>query len=151
MSLEPRIWLLVEDDENDVFLMQRALRRADPGASLHRVRDGGEAKEYLLGEHRFSDRSLYPIPFVILSDLKMPRCSGLELVQWLRRQPQFRLMPFIMFSSSDQPADVALAYQDGANWYLAKPSTFEQLVEMLARLAENLSVSVWKTGSRCEQ
>jgi CheY-like chemotaxis protein len=87
------------------------------------------------------------MPFVVLSDLKMPRCSGLELVQWLRQEPQFRTLPFIMFSSSDQPTDVALAYRDGANWYLAKPPVFDQLVEMLARLSENLSVSVWNTSS----
>jgi CheY-like chemotaxis protein len=144
----PRIWLLVEDDDNDVFLMERALRRADPNARLQRARDGGEAKDYLLGHNRFADRSLYPLPFVILSDLKMPRCSGLELVQWVRTRSEFRTTPFIMFSSSDQPTDIALAYQDGANWYLAKPSTFEQLVEMLARLSENLSVSVWNTGAQ---
>jgi len=143
-SPEPRLWLLVEDDENDFLLLKRALQRADPSAQLQWVRDGAEAKEYLEGNARFSDRSAFPLPSVILSDLKMPRCSGLELVQWLRGQSQFRTLRFIMFSSSDQPGDVALAYQDGVNWYLAKPSTFNGLVEMLSRLAENLSVSEWK-------
>lgn len=146
-SSNSRIWLLVEDDENDVILLRRALQRADPGAKLQTARHGNEAKEYLLGSGKFADRTTYPPPWVVLSDLKMPRCSGLELVQWMRTQPRFRTLPFIMFSSSDQPADVALAYQAGANWYLAKPTAFNALVEVLARLAENLSVSVWTTGT----
>ena len=141
----PRIWLLVEDDDNDVVLLKRALRRADPGAQFCWVRDGNEAREYLAGDPRFSDRVAFPLPSVILSDLKMPRCSGIDLVKWLRQQDKFRTLPFIMFSSSDQPSDVARAYQEGANWYLAKPSAFGELVEMLARLAENLSTSAWRT------
>jgi len=140
----PRIWLLVEDDENDFILLKRALHRADPSADLRWVRDGAEAMDYLVGEHRFADRTAYPLPSVILSDLKMPRCSGLELVKWVRERPHLRPVPFIMFSSSDQPGDVALAYEDGANWYLAKPPTFDDLVEMLTRLTENLSVSAWR-------
>jgi CheY-like chemotaxis protein len=142
---ESRIWLVVEDDENDAVLLQRALKRIDPDAKLQWLQDGDAAKDYLLGQNQFSDRSTYPMPFVILSDLKMPRCSGLELVQWIRQDSRFRHIPFVMFSSSDQQSDVALAYQDGANWYLAKPPTFAGLVEMLARLAENLSLSVWKS------
>jgi CheY-like chemotaxis protein len=143
---EARIWLVVEDDENDFILLKRALQRADPAAQLRWVRDGAEAKEYFQGTDRFHDRTAYPLPSVVLSDLKMPRCSGLELVQWVRQQPTLRTLPFIIFSASDQPADVGLAYQDGANWYLAKPSAFIDLVEMLRRLSENLSFSPWKAG-----
>jgi CheY-like chemotaxis protein len=139
----PRIWLLVEDDENDFLLFRRALQRAEPESKLEWVKDGTEAQEYLLGKGRFTDRTAFPMPSVLLSDLKMPRCSGLELVQWVRNQPVLRRVPFIIFSASDQQADVGLAYQDGANWYLAKPSTFHDLVEMLSRLAENLSFSLW--------
>jgi len=138
---EPKIWLVVEDDENDFILLKRALQRADPTAKLQWVKDGTEAKEYLLGENQFVERAAFPLPTVVLSDLKMPRCSGLELVQWVRQQPHLRTMPFIIFSASDQPADVGLAYQDGANWYLAKPSCFADLVEMLHRLTENLPFS----------
>ncbi len=140
---EPRVWLIVEDDENDLILLKRALQRAEPESKVQWVRDGAEAKEYLLGEKQFGDRRTFPLPGVVLSDLKMPRCSGLELVQWMRQRPQFRMLPFIMFSASDQPADVGLAYQDGANWYLAKPSAFVDMVEMLRRLSENLSFSPW--------
>ena len=143
---EPRVWLLVEDDENDFLLLRRALQRADPEAKLRWVKDGTEAKEYLLGQNRFQDRAQFPLPTVVLSDLKMPRCSGLELVQWVRQEAKLRTLPFIMFSASDQQADVGLAYEDGANWYLAKPSTLEALVEMLRRLSENLSYSAWNTS-----
>jgi CheY-like chemotaxis protein len=146
-SALPRIWLLVEDDENDYLLLRRALQRSDPGAVLFWVKDGTEAQDFLLGRERFKDRALCPTPAVVLSDLKMPRCSGLELVLWIRQQPALRTIPFIMFSSSDQAADVGSAYQDGANWYLAKPSTFQELIEMLRRLAENLSLSQWQNPS----
>lgn len=141
----PKVWLLVEDDENDFVLMKRAMQRVSADAQLLWVRDGLEAKEYLLGTSVFADRAQFPFPSVILSDLKMPRCSGLELVQWVRLQPSLQMLPFIMFSSSDQQTDVSLAYEDGANWYLAKPSSFEGLVEMLQRLSENLSAALWRT------
>src|SRR5262249_4934379 len=108
----PRVWLLAEDDENDFILLKRALRRAEPKATLHWVRDGTEANEYLLRENRFSDRARSPLPSVILSDLNMPRCSGLELVQWVRQQGRFTTLPFIIFSASDQASDVDSAYQD---------------------------------------
>lgn len=143
-----RAWLIVEDDENDFILLRRALRRADPDARLHWVRDGGEAKNYL--QTCVDPASTDRVPSVIISDLKMPRCSGLELVQWVRSETRLGSVPFIMFSSSDQPADVALAYEDGANWYLAKPATYERLVEMLVRLTDNLSVSVWEASAAAD-
>ncbi len=139
----PRVWLLVEDDENDFILLKRALKRADPSAKLQWVQDGAQAKEYLAGRGPFADRKACPLPSVVVSDLKMPRCSGLELVQWIRKEPAFQTLPFIILSASDQPADVGMAYKDGVNWYLAKPSTFEDLVEMLRRLRESLEFSAW--------
>jgi CheY-like chemotaxis protein len=142
-SPESRTWLLVEDDENDVILLRRALQRVDPEAVLYWVQDGTLAIDYLAGRGRFMDRVHYPLPFVVLSDLKMPRCSGLELVKWVRQQPSLRALPFIMFSSSDVPTDVAEAYREGVNWYLAKPTAFETLTEMVSRLSENLATSVW--------
>lgn len=136
-----RVWLLVEDDENDFLLLRRAFQLAEPEASLHWVKDGAEAKEYLIGENRFQDRTAFPMPSVVLSDLKMPRCSGLELVHWLRNEAGLKSLPFIILSASDQRADVDSAYQERANWYLAKPSTLEGLVEMLRRLSHSLSLS----------
>lgn len=145
-SSGPRVWLLVEDDENDYILLKRALKRADPAAKLVWVQDGAQAKEYFTGGGSYADRAAFPLPSVVMSDLKMPRCSGLELVQWIRQQPPYQTLPFIILSASDQPADVGMAYKDGVNWYLAKPSTFEDLVEMLRRLTESLEFSAWDGG-----
>ncbi|MFO1497808.1 MAG: response regulator [Verrucomicrobiota bacterium] len=103
-----------------------------------RRRRGGNS---ISGGRTVQDRTRFPFPSVVLSDLKMPRCTGLELVQWLKQDAELRTLPFIMFSASDQPTDVGSAYHDGANWYLAKPSTFDALVDMLQRLVENLSNS----------
>jgi CheY-like chemotaxis protein len=130
------VWLLAEDNEDEFILLQRGFRRVAPDAKLLWVKDGSQAKDYLAGEPPFQDRSAYPVPAVVLADLKMPRCNGIELLRWVRQHAEFRNLPFVVFSSSDQPSDVAAAYQNGANWYLTKPSTLDQLTELLRRLYE---------------
>jgi len=82
--------LLVEDDSNDVFLMERAFNKARLANPLKVVRDGEEAISYLLGEGIYADRAEYPMPFMILLDLKMPRLSGFEVLEWLESQPLYR-------------------------------------------------------------
>jgi CheY-like chemotaxis protein len=132
----PHSWLLVEDNEDEFILLQRALRRTIPEVRLLWVSDGLQAKDYLLGRSKFEKRSLFPLPSVVLADLKMPRCNGLELLQWIRGQSELRTLPVVILSSSDQPSDVTSAYEFGANWYLTKPSTLDKLAEVLTRLHE---------------
>ena len=135
-EVKSTVWLVAEDSEDDFLLLERAFRKVAPQARLFWVRDGAEAQSYLRGEDRFTNRAAYPLPDVTLADLKMPKCTGLELLAWIRNDPELRAMPLIMFSSSDQPSDVAQAYHLQANWYLRKPSTLDQLVETLRRLFE---------------
>jgi CheY-like chemotaxis protein len=130
------VWLLAEDSEDEFLLLRRVFRRVAPDATLLWVRDGAQAKACLLGEPPFNDRNDFPIPAVVLADLKMPRCNGLELLQWIKERPEFRALPVVIFSSSDQPSDVDSAYRLGANWYIRKPSSMDQLTEMLGRLCE---------------
>ena len=126
--------LLAEDDDNDVLLMQSALSRADIPHSLHSVPDGAQAIEYLKGENGFADRTRHPLPAVLLLDIKMPRKSGFEVLQWIRSQPTLQRLPVIVLTSSIQEADVNHAYDLGANSYLVKPATYEDLKVLLRNL-----------------
>lgn len=124
--------LLVEDEPNDIFLIRRAFRKAEAGSIIHAVADGEQAMAYLTGEGEFANRNQYPLPALILLDVKLPRKSGLEVLAWLRGQNSFlRRVPIIVLTSSKQAADIHRAYELGANSYLVKPVAFEGLVEMV--------------------
>src|SRR6476660_4981631 len=92
--------LLVEDRADDILLVQKAFAKGDINNPLVVVRDGEEAMAYLTGEGRFSNRAEYPLPDLILLDLKMPRVDGFELVKWIRRQPGFANIPVVVLTSS---------------------------------------------------
>jgi CheY-like chemotaxis protein len=127
--------LLVEDDPNDIFLMERAFTRARLANPLKVVRDGEEAISYLQGDGVYSDRSEYPVPLMILTDLKMPRRSGFELLEWLQEQvEELRDIPVIVLTASNEVPDVEKARQLGAKSYLVKPGQLEDLVQMMLRL-----------------
>ncbi len=126
--------LLTEDDPNDVILFQRAMGRASLSAySLQVVRDGEEAISYLSGQEIYADRDRHPLPALLLLDLKLPRKSGLEVLSWLREQPQLRYLIVVFLTSSNSPEDIRLAYEAGANSYLVKPVEFTEMVEMIRK------------------
>ena len=116
--------LLVEDDPNDILLIQRAFGKASLVNPLKIVRDGQEALNYLAGTGEFADRGKHPIPSLILLDLKLPRKSGLEVLQWLREQPGLSHIPVIVLTSSKESSDINRAYELGANAYMVKPMNF---------------------------
>ena len=137
MNTENKIILLVEDDSNDTLLLQRAFRRAGLTHTLRVVTDGDEAVCYLKGDDKFSNREAFPVPSLMLLDLKLPRRSGLEVLAWLRKEaaPGLRSLPVIVLTSSRLSEDVDQAYSLGANSYMAKPSgNYEGLVEMVKAL-----------------
>ena len=119
--------LLVDDDENDVVIMTMALRKVGLTCSLCVARDGREAQEYLSGTGKFSDRQAYPLPYLILMDLKLPRVMGLEVLKWLRARPEFDSTIVLVLSSSPMPDDIQCAYHLRANAYLVEPSGLEKL------------------------
>jgi len=122
--------LLVEDDANDVFLIKRAFKRANFKVPVSVVSDGDEAIGYLQGIDAYGDRAQHPIPSLIVLDLKLPRRSGLEVLEWLRAQPVLRRIPVIILTSSQESIDVDKAYEVGVNSYLVKPVTFNELSAM---------------------
>src|SRR5207244_12844170 len=125
-----------EDEDTDCFLFERAWLRHSGNSRLFRVRDGAEAIDYLSGKGEFEDRRLYPIPDLLLLDLKMPRRSGLEVLQWLRLQSPCRTLITLILSSSQEENDVNQAYVLGANAYLKKPSSYLDFVDMTHSVIE---------------
>lgn len=131
--LEDQHILLVEDDGNDVLLIQRAFQKAGYKSALKVVRDGSQAIDYLRGIAPYEDRSRFPLPFLMLLDLKMPGTSGFEVLQWVRSLPEYRRLLIVVLTSSNLQADVDRAYELGANSYLVKPVEFEEMVSMIQR------------------
>jgi len=106
--------LYAEDDENDAFLANRAFEKAEILNPLVVVSDGKAAIEYLAGTGQYANRTEYPLPCLILLDLKLPRVSGLEVLKWIRSQPSVCTLPVLMLTSSNQDGDVHRAYILGA-------------------------------------
>lgn len=123
--------LLVEDNEDDVILVQRALRKAGVANPMHVVRDGDEAIEYLAAVGRFDDERRHPLPSLVLLDLKLPRRSGLEVLGWIRAHATLRTLPVVVFTTSTQASDLEQAYALGANSYLRKPVTPDDTLRLL--------------------
>ncbi len=126
--------LHVEDDPNDVLLIARAFRKAETAAHVNVVNDGDQAVQYLAGTNSFASRDQFPLPSLVLLDLKLPRKSGIEVLEWMRAQPGLKRIPVVMLTSSRQPIDMNRAYDLGVNAYLVKPVNFDALVEMLKTL-----------------
>jgi len=127
--------LHVEDDANDVLLVQRAFRKCGAATVLNAVSDGDRAIAYLEGAEEFADREKYPLPQVVLLDLKMPRKSGLEVLAWIRGQASHKRLVVIVFTSSKHDQDINKAYDLGANSYLVKPVGFDSLFETVKSIA----------------
>ena len=134
MLPEDRTICLVEDNPDDRFLFERAWRVAGIKNPLRMCADGTQALEYLLGTGSFTDRASHPLPAMILLDIKMPGLSGFEVLDRLRRDEKLRSIPVVMMTASTSPADVSEAYRLGANGFYIKPSSVQELVELLAAL-----------------
>jgi len=128
---EPML-LLVEDDPADAVLIQRSIEKVGIPAQVVHLKDGDEAVAYLSAE---SSKPSTSLPWLILMDLKLPRRSGLEVLQWIRQQKtDISRVPVIMLSSSHDTVDIQRAYQYGVNSYLVKPETSDALLSMMTVL-----------------
>lgn len=127
----PATILLAEDDENDVFLFRRALQKAHLNPLLFHVADGQEAMDYLSGRRPYSNRDQYPLPDLVLLDLKMPRMGGFDVLEWVRGCEALSHVPVVVFSSSDHERDRAEARRLGAAAYHRKPGDPAELVSLV--------------------
>ena len=126
--------LLVEDDDNDVFFFKMAMTKAGARFPLQVATDGQQAIDYLAGTGKFGNREAFPLPGLVLLDLKLPFVMGLDVLKWIRQQPG--LAPIVVIlSSSEEENDVAAAYQLGANAYLVKPAESSKLVDLVRSLS----------------
>ncbi len=126
--------LLVEDNADDVTLVRRAFHRAGVTTPLAVVGDGDTAVAYLAGEDGWGDRGRHPLPRLVLLDLKLPRRSGLEVLAWVRTQPQLGGLVVVVLTSSSESRDLEQAYALGANSFLVKPVEFDRLLQMVKAL-----------------
>lgn len=126
--------LMAEDNDDDAFLMCRAFRKARLLNPLVRVRTGEEAIAYLQGDGCYGNRTRYPLPFLLLLDLKMPRMNGFEVLKWVREQEKLKGLLVVVLTSSTREPDINQAYDLGANSFLSKPAHFDDLVQLLKRL-----------------
>src|SRR4051794_6989344 len=113
--------LLVEDDINDVFFFERAVKNAAISQAVQIARDGQEAIAYLSGEGAFADREKYPLPCLIVLDLNMPRKNGFEVLEWLQQTPPLDTLPAVILTSSQAERDRQRACDLGAKAYYVKP------------------------------
>ena len=123
--------LLAEDDKNDIFLMRRAFDNAGFHNPLFVVHNGQEVIDYLLGTGLFGNRAKYPLPGLLLLDLKMPLMDGYDVLEWIGRHSEFDQMPVVVLTSSKIDSDIGKSKAMGAHDYRVKPHGFEELVHML--------------------
>src|SRR5579871_3982497 len=103
--------LVVEDDENDLMFLKMVLKKAGVTNLLQTARDGQEVLDYFQGNGKFVDRVAFPLPYLVLLDLKLPYVMGLDVLTWIRGQPQFKSTIVIVLTSSRYTEDIGLAYQ----------------------------------------
>ena len=133
--------LIVEDDINDQAFIRRAFKRCDAPERIAIVNDGEEATVYLRGLGPYAERALHPLPRLIVTDLKMPRMGGIDLLTWMQTRPEFRLIPVLVLTSSNDHADIANAFGHGAKGYMIKPVQFSDLENLMRTIA-----SYWRAS-----
>ncbi len=124
------VFLLVEDEENDALLVRRAFTEAKITNPLVVVSSCEEAIEYFEAKGRYTNRGEFPLPALVLLDLKFKGMGGIEFLTWLRKQPGFGQTRVVVLSGSKSVADLNRAYQAGANSFLRKPSDLEKFIEI---------------------
>jgi CheY-like chemotaxis protein len=129
-----RAVLYADDDADDRYLFEHAFKEAGVARPLRIVDDGAEVEAYLRGEGRYADRERWPVPGLIVLDLKMPRRTGQETLEWIRASEDWKAMPVLMLSASMHPGDVDRAYARGINAFLVKPTSAGDLVRLMGCL-----------------
>lgn len=123
--------LVVEDDENDQLLLRRAIKGAGIESPVHIVNDGAEAIAYMMGEGKYSDRKTYAYPTFIMTDLKMPRVDGFGVLEFLKGNPEWAVIPTVVLSASTDRDDIKKAYMLGASSYHVKPNSPAELLHQI--------------------
>ena len=126
--------LVVDDDENDRWLIERALRAAAVVSPIYLASSGAEAIAYFMGEGKFADREMYAYPTFVMTDLKMPKVDGFGVLEFLKGNPEWAIIPTVVFTASPDRDDIKKAYMLGASSYHVKPHDTAALREFVATL-----------------
>ena len=137
--------LIAEDNPEDAILLRKALEKAGVRSRTKFVHDGEEVILYLQGLGAYTNRQSNPLPSMILLDIKMPKRTGLEVLEWLASNPEFSIVPTIILSSSNLDSDIRQAYRSGANTYFVKPNSFDELVSTMRNLQ-----SYWEKAQKVD-
>jgi CheY-like chemotaxis protein len=131
---KPANILLVEDNRMDVELTLDAFHEARLLNTIHVASDGQEALDYLFGRGQYADRKAFPMPNLVLLDLKLPGIDGFEVLQRVKSTPILKRLPVVILTSSKEEGDRALSYDHGANSYLVKPVSFEGFLDVVRQI-----------------
>jgi len=129
--------MLVEDSDDERAMLRFAFQKAGVRNPVRELHNGAEAIEYFNGEGEYADRERYPLPCLIITDLKMPGVDGFELLEWLNSQPDFAKVPRLVFSNSLIASDQKRARELGACAFFVKPGQFDQLIKTVAEINED--------------
>lgn len=134
--INPASILLVEDNPMDVELIIDAFKEARLMNTIQVAKNGTEALDYLLGHGGFADRRQYPLPDIVLLDLKMPGVDGHDVLKKIKQTDKLRRIPVIILTSSRDEGDRAMSYDNGANSYLVKPVSFDDFLIVVRRVSD---------------
>lgn len=137
-NLRQRVIMLVEDDPEDRFLIERALQKIASQHRLLSVENGEQLLHYLRGKDAYADRDEFPLPSLILLDLNMPKMDGRSVLRELRKDKALESVPVVVLTTSESEEDIIECYKLGANSYVCKPSEFDRLMSHLQAL-----ISYW--------
>lgn len=126
--------LLIEDNPDHAELVMRTMEDCSVLNRIVHLEDGEAALDYLYGRGMYSDRRSYPLPHLMLLDLRLPKVSGLEVLKQVKEDSELRALPVVILTTSDADRDLASAYEYHANSYLTKPVDFEDFSRMLKDL-----------------
>lgn len=134
INMADKVILLVDDNEHDVFLTQRALKKSNIANDLVIANDGQEALDYLFGNGKHKGRNLSQMPVVTFLDIKMPRVDGFEVLKQIRANPQTKHLPVVILTASKEDIDIVKGYTEGCNAYVTKPVGFDQFADAIRQL-----------------
>ncbi|MEI6215182.1 MAG: response regulator [Desulfuromonadales bacterium] len=144
MNGEPLSILLVEDNQDHAELVMRSMEDFKVGNRIYHVEDGEAALDYLFGRGPYTDRERYPLPNLMLLDLRLPKVDGLQVLKIVKESSELQALPVVILTTSDAERDLAMAYEYHANSYLTKPIDFEKFHQMLKTLG-----CYWLVWNRC--
>ena len=128
---EPFSIVVAEDNKYDRLILEEAFKELDLNVTLSFVSHGEELLDYLHGQNAYAEQSTPPRSSLVLMDLNMPRMNGTEALKRIRADAKLRKLPVMVLSTSENPLQIAQAYDNGANAFMTKPGHFDDLLEML--------------------